>query len=595
MVRFALALALIACQVPQTQAHAPAAELETTEPMVAVLPETAEPTVAASSVSPTATCASSVGPGIAPPASVPAGIPGFHAAWYGQSGYMSLCPGARETATLAYYNSGSRGWAAGVMGQAAYLGTWEHDPGQDRATILGGDGTNGSPNTAWPRYNRIAEQPHEWVAPGQVAWFQFGVQAPSLPGIYRLYVRPLVEGATWMEDHGVYWQIVVLNPDGTAPSPTVRSSAVPSPISFHESPLAPGTLENAALGEGGGVVLTVATAGSWTSPWHEPPSRFTRLIPSWNADTPPGTWIEVEVQASGGAVQTPWYRLGRWAYGDGDVQRTSFAGQSDAHARVDVDTVVFSSPMARYRMRALLFRSPGSAATPDLRRAMAVTSDLRGWEHRIPSPHSGAAIELAVPRYSQETHTGHYPEYDGGGESWCSPTSTAMVLAYWGTGPSAADLAWIDPAHADRFVDHAARHTYDAAYGGTGNWTFNAAYAARFGLRAFVTQLRSVAEAQAFLAAGIPLVVSISMGRGELPGFLFDQGTNGHLLVIVGVTASGDVIANDPAALSNGTVPRIYPRAAFERAWLNGSGGITYVIHPADRALPATVSSQANW
>ena len=37
-----------------------------------------------------AVCSSTVGPGIAPPANVPSGIPGFHASWYGQSGYMTL-------------------------------------------------------------------------------------------------------------------------------------------------------------------------------------------------------------------------------------------------------------------------------------------------------------------------------------------------------------------------------------------------------------------------------------------------------------------------------------------------------------------------
>src|SRR5689334_7456065 len=106
-----------------------------------------------------ATCASSVGGGVAPPASVPSGIPGFHAAWYGQSGYMSLCPGDRMTATVAYYNSGSRGWVQGRLGEVAYLGTAGSDPGQDAATILGGDGAFGSPNTGWARFNRPAVQP----------------------------------------------------------------------------------------------------------------------------------------------------------------------------------------------------------------------------------------------------------------------------------------------------------------------------------------------------------------------------------------------------------------------------------------------------
>jgi hypothetical protein len=153
-------------------------------------------------VAPAALCSSSSGPGIAPPASVPSGIPGFHAAWYGQSGYPTLCPGERSTATVAFYNSGTRGWVAGKMGEVAYLGTWDPDPGQDRATD-------------WPRYNRVAVQPALYVGPNQVAWFQFTVSAPQIPGIYRLSIRPLIEGAQWMEDYGVFWYVTV---SGTPPA-----------------------------------------------------------------------------------------------------------------------------------------------------------------------------------------------------------------------------------------------------------------------------------------------------------------------------------------------------------------------------------------
>jgi hypothetical protein len=167
-----------------------------------------------------ATCTGSTGPGIPPPAGLAAGVAGFHAQWYGQSGYPTLCPGARSTATVAYYNSGSLGWVSGKLGEVAYLGTWGPEPGQDRASALGGDGTMGSPSTSWPRYNRIAMQPAPYVGPGQVAWFQFTIQAPLTPGSYRLYLRPLVEGATWMEDFGVFWLITVLNPDGSPPPPS---------------------------------------------------------------------------------------------------------------------------------------------------------------------------------------------------------------------------------------------------------------------------------------------------------------------------------------------------------------------------------------
>jgi hypothetical protein len=154
-------------------------------------------------------CSNSTGPGIAPPAVVPSGIPGQHAAWYGQSGYPTLCAGQRSTATVAFYNSGSIGWVRGRMGEVAYLGTWGPEPGQDMSTALGGDGQLGSPNTGWPRNNRIAIQPADYVGPGQVAWFQFTIVAPPTRGTYRLYLRPLIEGAGWLEDYGVFWVVTV--------------------------------------------------------------------------------------------------------------------------------------------------------------------------------------------------------------------------------------------------------------------------------------------------------------------------------------------------------------------------------------------------
>ena len=535
-----------------------------------------------------ASCVSSVGPGIPAPAPPRGGLPGFHSAWFGQSGYPSLCAGGRSTATVAFLNTGSRGWTAGTMGEAAFLGTWDPDPGQDRASVLGGDGRAGSPSTGWPRHDRVAEQPAPWVGPGQVAWFQFVVEAPRVPGIYRLSIRPLIEGATWLEDEGVFWVVTVLNPDGSLPTDRV-SAAVRVPIDFHAFALTPAEYGNTALGEGGGVILTNGTSGTWTSPWRTPPAAFTRLIPSWNAETPAGTSIEVEAQVRAGSRETRWWRMGRWAADDADVQRTSFRGQEDADGRVATDTLQLSAPTTAYRLRVTLLRATGSFQTPVVRLVAAVVSDGAGTPG---SAAAGVVAELAVPRYSQEIHAGEYPQYSGGGEAWCSPTSTEMVVEYWGRRPSAADLAWIAPTIVDPAVDHAARSTYDAAYRGTGNWPFNAAYAARYGLRAFVTQLRSLAEAERFIDAGIPLVASLSWRAGELPGFYLGLGSNGHLLVVTGFSPTGDVIVNDPAAASNPEVRRVYPRLAFERAWLGGSGGVVYVIHPPNVALPR---SAGNW
>jgi peptidase C39-like protein len=532
---------------------------------------------------------SSVGPGIAPPARVPSGIPGFHASWYGQSGYPTLCPGERSNAVVAFYNSGSRGWVNGRMGEVAYLGTWNGDPGQDEPTVLGGNGQLGSPQTGWPNYNRVAQQPHEYVGPGQVVWFQFTIQAPDRSGFYRLYIRPLVEGATWMEDAGVYWQVTVLNADGTPPAGRV-SSRVPAPIEDTAPAWAPAQFDNVALAQPpeSGLVLSGGTKGSWSSGWVLTRFPFSQLIPSWGADTPAGSWIEVEIQARTAAGrETRWWRMGVWAYGDETMRRTSIVGQSDADGVVETDTLkTRAEKMTAYRARVTLARNSAASALPILRRISAVVSDTRSYTPRYPSPrYTDRAMELSVPRYSQEIHAGEFPEYDGGGEAWCSPTSTEMVIEYWNKRPTSEELSWVGP-HADPQVDYAARFTYDTAYGGTGNWPFNTAYASRFGLSGRVLQLGSLNDAERYILAGVPLVASISHAHGALPGFLNNDGTNGHLLVIIGFTASGDVIANDPAALSNTTVRRVYGREAFERAWIGGSGGVVYVIATPNTVVP---------
>ena len=530
---------------------------------------------------------SSVGPGIAPPARLPAGVPGFHASWYGQSGYPTLCPGERSNAVVAFYNSGSRGWVSGRMGEVAYLGTWNGDPGQDEPTVLGGNGEMGSPQTGWPRFNRVATQPSDYVGPGQVAWFQFAIQAPERPGFYRLYIRPLIEGAAWMEDAGVYWLVTVLNNDGTLPGGRI-SSRVPAPIDDTSPGWTPGQFDNVGLVQPpqSGIVLTAGIKGTWISPWQPTRFPFSQLIPSWNADTPSGSWIEVEIQArTASSRETRWWRMGIWAYGDETIRRTSINGQSDTDGVVETDTFkTRAEKMTAYRARVTLSRTSAAGASPIVRFFYAVASDTRSYTPRYPSPrYTERAMELAVPRYSQEIHAGEFPEYDSGGEAWCSPTSTEMVVEYWNKRPASDELVWVGP-HADPQVDYAARFTYDSAYGGTGNWPFNTAYASRFGLTARVLQLGSLNDAERYIAAGVPLVASISHAPGALPGFLNNAGTNGHLLVIIGFTASGDVITNDPAATSDATVRRVYGREAFERAWIGGSGGVVYRI--GDTVVP---------
>ncbi|MCG5217845.1 peptidase C39 family protein [Streptosporangium sp. KLBMP 9127] len=323
----------------------------------------------------------------------------------------------------------------------------------------------------------------------------------------------------------------------------------------------------------------------------------TELVASWTADTPPGTWVQVELR--GTSPTTKWYVLGRWAYGDADIRRTSVGGQGDADGNVSVDTFVAAAgrPVGSYQLRATLYRRAGATGGPVLRTLGAMASAVPERKTVPVSPGGGAwGTELAVPRLSQNVHEGHYPEWDGGGEAWCSPTSTSMVMGFWNALPSAQDTAWVDPADPDPEVDHAARHTYDYAYEGAGNWPFNTAYAGRHGLDGFVTRLRTLTELERLIKAGIPVITSQSFKASELPGAGY--GTNGHLMVIIGFTPAGDVIANDPASPDNGAVRHVYPRANFENVWLrsSSSGGIAYVIRPPGHPLPPTTPGlPANW
>ncbi len=324
----------------------------------------------------------------------------------------------------------------------------------------------------------------------------------------------------------------------------------------------------------------------WTSPWKSTGFAAKTLVPSWQATAPKGSWIRVLVRVRSGSTIGSWDTVARWAANTTNIRRSSYSSQSDDLARLSTDTIVANSgkSFTGWQIRVQLLRPGGTMDSPTV---YAVNGVAANYLTRSPSTTTTTTMtstkELAVPRSSQMIHRGEYPEWGGGGEAWCSPTSTSMVMRYFGEGPSAASYSW--SPYADSFVDHAARDTFDYAYDGTGNWPFNTAYAGRYSLDSFVTRLHNLRDAEAFIKAGIPLVASIAFSKGGLDGAPISS-TPGHLLVIRGFTAGGRVIANDPAAATNSTVKRIYSRAQFEQAWLKGSGGVVYVIRPASRALP---------
>ncbi|ACO45252.1 peptidase C39 family protein [Deinococcus deserti] len=284
---------------------------------------------------------------------------------------------------------------------------------------------------------------------------------------------------------------------------------------------------------------------------------FDELVPSWNARTGHSGSVTVEVRAQQSGAWSRWYSFGTWSSAEG---RSSQNGQKDASGQILTDTLRLTGKGSAYQYRVTL-RGSGTEVrllafntTERARRSAALgqAGNRQAW---------GKIVD--VPQRSQMI-------YEGGGEVWCSPTSVSMILAGYGK---------------DISVPQAARGMYDRAYDGTGNWPFNTAYAGEHGMRAFVTRLPSLAAAEKFTAAGLPLAVSLGWKKGELPGAPLTSSA-GHLMVLAGFDAKGNPVLNDPAAPGNDTVRRTYPRAAFEKLWLDHSGGITYVITPQGTRLP---------
>ncbi|HZV78087.1 MAG TPA: peptidase C39 family protein [Candidatus Binatus sp.] len=299
------------------------------------------------------------------------------------------------------------------------------------------------------------------------------------------------------------------------------------------------------------------------------PGGFKTAVVSYNVQTPSGSSIEVRLRARVGNRWTRWYEMGSWSSDLREGQRHSVARQHDADGRVETDTLVLNAPASAFEVVARPQDSPAGDAP--VMSSIAVATSLAPESRIDPDPSDGAVAELPVPERSQRIASSPDAK-GGGGDSWCSPASVSMVMAYWANATS----------HPQWDVDVAtvADGVYDPVYDGCGNWPFNVAFASEHGLAGYVRQLPSLAAVELVVKRGVPVIASIATKPGELDGAPYKK-TDGHLLVIRGFTDAGDVIVNDPYG-EPGTVRRVYARAQFAHVWQAGSNGTVYIIAPPD-------------
>lgn len=224
------------------------------------------------------------------------------------------------------------------------------------------------------------------------------------------------------------------------------------------------------------------------------------------------------VQAAGG------YQVGfqLWRGADfGGWTKTAVISQPDGILALDyASTAPGSDPAGAYNGRN--FHNGGSyrvgEATSPVLSTFAFYQAIAYWDVVTPTGTAPRTVTpstgnpalwntlLAVPECSQMV----YPD---GGNRWCSPTSTSMVLGYRG----------IDPGECAPRVLAAVTGVYDWVYNGYGNWPFNTAYTASMAdLEPWIHAGTTIASSSGHLIGSSWLVLTArappsSMTRPPLP------------------------------------------------------------------------------
>lgn len=317
-----------------------------------------------------------------------------------------------------------------------------------------------------------------------------------------------------------------------------------------------------------------ATSAVVESPAVEVGSGFDHLIVSWNATVTMGGYLTIYAQGRIDGEWTKWYTIGIWNRGGCKQHRTSVKGQGDDHGTVDCDVMKLKKMADAFRVKVEMSSEDGTSY-PELRFLAVNVIDSSMASVDVAPLKQVWGTELDVPALCQISVTG--------GRGWCSPTSTSMLLGYWGKRLNRPDMKV--------GIVETAEACHDEAWGGTGNWVFNTAHAGTFpGMRGYVTRFASVSQIERWIEKGFPVIVSLHSSKLRRE----DSDTDpGHLMVIRGFTTEGDPIFNDPwprngkAEDAGKEFPvedlrKVFKREDLEYAWLGpeNSLGTVYLIYP---------------
>jgi hypothetical protein len=287
------------------------------------------------------------------------------------------------------------------------------------------------------------------------------------------------------------------------------------------------------------------------------------VVGSVNADVPPASTLFMECRSRVGSSTTrpsksdqrtewtPWVRIA-W------VGRKPTSKQEPIEERlgsIEIDELKLKQDSDRLQVRLRLESDDPNAVATVSRLDVSIDEGYRAevdrFHNELPAP-----IDIPVPFRSQKTSDA------GLSGRLCSPTSVAMVLAYYGV---------------DASVEEVAKKCYDPEYDIYGNWPRNIQAAYEFGVPGSLVRIESWWSACKILETGQPLIISIRAEKGDLRGAPYDS-TEGHLIVLRGIDEFGNLIVNDPACGTAEDGKRVYRRSDLTKVWLQATNGTAYLL-----------------
>lgn len=280
-------------------------------------------------------------------------------------------------------------------------------------------------------------------------------------------------------------------------------------------------------------------------------------LPSWNAHAPGGTGLRFAMRVRTAATDSwsPWLEVGNW----GDALPTvSPRATEGPGVKVDIDTLLADPPVVAYQWRVEMMRVLDDGPSPTLSRLSVC---LTGRPHAGATPQElaelapePAAIALPAPFHGQVTSN---PALTG---RICSPCTVSSALGAFGV---------------DLPTETVAADLYDPEHDLYGVWPRAIQGAYEHGVPGYVTRIRSWTELRHHLEAGHVVGASIRFRRGVLAHPPYPE-TPGHLILLHGLTASGDIVTEDSYRSRDGH-GLVWPKEDLAIAWF-GSGGVAYLF-----------------